>query len=87
GRFEQVSADAPVSVVVRERRDGTAVVCVADPTRLHDEVTVTWHRPVRSVLSRPVTVTGAGTGRTLRLTFSGLSATGGVTQRTVVRPA
>ncbi|MEV8068845.1 polysaccharide lyase 8 family protein [Streptomyces sp. NPDC085995] len=87
GRFEQVSADAPVSVVVRERRDGTAVVCVADPTRLHDEVTVTWHRPVRSVLSRPVTVTGAETGRALRLTFSGLSATGGVTQRTVVRPA
>jgi hypothetical protein len=47
--------------------------------------TVTWHRPVRSIASRPGTVVSASTGEALRLGFAGLSGTGGVTQPITVR--
>ncbi|MFF4966170.1 polysaccharide lyase 8 family protein [Streptomyces sp. NPDC001037] len=85
GRFERISASAPVSVMIRERRDGTAVIAVSDPTRQQNEVTLTWHRRVRSVVSRPSSVAEAITGPALTLRFSGLAATNGLTQQTVVR--
>jgi hyaluronate lyase len=85
GDFERLSASAPVSVLIRERRDGTAVVCVSDPTRLQKDVTVTWHRGVSAVLSKPGTVTEASTGESLRLTFGDLTGAGGATQKVTVR--
>ncbi|MFJ8864618.1 polysaccharide lyase 8 family protein [Streptomyces sp. NPDC102473] len=85
GRFGRLSASAPVSVLVRERRDGTAIVCVSDPTRQQKNVRITWDRPVRSVVTRPGPLTGSTTGSTLELTFGDLSATAGITQRTTVR--
>ena len=81
----RLTADGPACVLVRERRDGTAVVCVGDPTRTRTDLTVTWHRPVRGIVSRPGTVVAASTGAALRLIFAGLSRAAGVTQRITVR--
>ncbi|MEV5159369.1 polysaccharide lyase 8 family protein [Streptomyces sp. NPDC053728] len=85
GGFGRLASSAPVSVLVRERRDGTAVICVSDPTRLQQEVTITWDRPVRSVVSGPGPLTGSSTGSRLELTFGDLSTRAGRTLRTVVR--
>ncbi|MFI8949704.1 polysaccharide lyase 8 family protein [Streptomyces sp. NPDC053750] len=85
GSFGRLTADAPASVLVRERRDGTAVICVSDPTRRQKKLSLTWNRPVASVLSRPATVTSAVTGSSLRLTFGDLTGTDGVTQKITVR--
>ncbi|MFH9619044.1 polysaccharide lyase 8 family protein [Streptomyces pratensis] len=87
GTVGRVTADAPVSVQIREKRDGTAVVCVADPGRTVKGLTLTWRRPVQSVLTRPGTLIEASTGSTLSLRFGDLSTTGGVTQTVRVRTA
>ncbi|MFD4722524.1 polysaccharide lyase beta-sandwich domain-containing protein [Streptomyces sp. NPDC058423] len=51
GTVGPVTASGPVSVQIRERRDGTAVVSVADPTRTVRGLTLTWRRRVTVVLS------------------------------------
>ncbi|MET7664521.1 polysaccharide lyase 8 family protein [Streptomyces sp. NPDC005373] len=86
GSFEKLTASAPASVLVHERRDGTAVICVSDPTRLQKHLTLTWNRRVSSVISKPGSVT-ATTGSALKLTFGDVSGTGGVTQKIIVRLA
>ncbi|MFE5243927.1 MULTISPECIES: polysaccharide lyase 8 family protein [unclassified Streptomyces] len=85
GRFGGLSVSAPVSVLVRERRDGTAVVCVSDPARLRKSVRIAWDRPVRSVVTRPGPLTDSSTGSGLELSFGDLSSTAGSTLRTTVR--
>ncbi|MFJ9197519.1 polysaccharide lyase 8 family protein [Streptomyces flaveolus] len=87
GTVGDLTADAPCSVLVRQRRDGTAVVCVSDPTRTLATLTVTWRHPVTSVLSRPGTVERAVPGRDLTLTFGDLTAEAGATQKVTVRTA
>ncbi|MET9498898.1 polysaccharide lyase 8 family protein [Streptomyces sp. NPDC006552] len=85
GTVGAVTVDAPLVVQVQEKRDGTATVSVSDPNRAVKAATLVWRRRVRSVTSRPGSVTAAGTGRELRLTFGDLSATGGGTQKVTVR--
>ncbi|MFJ9037174.1 polysaccharide lyase 8 family protein [Streptomyces sp. NPDC102406] len=85
GTVGRVTVDAPLIVQIQERRDGTATVSVSDPNRAVKAATLIWRRPVRSVMSRPGSLTGAEPGRELRLTFGDLSATGGVTQKVTVR--
>ncbi|MFG2749649.1 polysaccharide lyase 8 family protein [Streptomyces xanthophaeus] len=81
GSVGGLTADRPACVLVRERGDGTATVCVSDPMRMQSRLTVTWNRPVAAVLSRPSTVVSAGTGSALTLTFGDLTGQAGVTQR------
>ncbi|MFE0675703.1 polysaccharide lyase 8 family protein [Streptomyces sp. NPDC058867] len=85
GTVGGVVASNPCSVLINERGDGTAVICVSDPMRMQAGLALTWNRPVAEVLSRPDTVTSTATGSSLRLTFGDLSATAGVTQRVTVR--
>lgn len=85
GTAGTLTASAPCAVTVRERGDGTAVVCVGDPARQATSLTVTWNRPVAAVLSRPGTVASAATGGSLRLTFGSLTGTAGATQKITVR--
>ncbi|MGW5635168.1 polysaccharide lyase 8 family protein [Streptomyces sp. NPDC003832] len=85
GTVGEVVASGPCSVMIDERGDGTAVICVSDPTRARAGLALTWNRPVDSVLSRPDTVASAATGACLRLAFGDLGATAGGTQRVRVR--
>ncbi|MEU8435947.1 polysaccharide lyase 8 family protein [Streptomyces sp. NPDC029216] len=85
GAAGPLEASAPCSVTVRERADGTARVCVADPARAAEELELVWDRPVAAVLSRPPHLVSAGTGARLRLVFGGLGATAGVSHEVVVR--
>ncbi|QNS02537.1 polysaccharide lyase 8 family protein [Streptomyces xanthii] len=85
GTIGKVSADAPLIVQIHERRDGTATVSVSDPNRAVRGATLVWRRPVRSVTSKPASVTGVSTGRELKLTFGDLTGAGGVTQKVMVR--
>lgn len=85
GTVGPLMASAPCAVLIREKDDGTAVVCVADPTRTLTSLTLTWNRPVASVVAKPPTVTSATTGASLRLTFGNLSGTAGATQKITVR--
>ncbi|MFF8841609.1 polysaccharide lyase 8 family protein [Streptomyces sp. NPDC015127] len=78
-------ASAPCAVMIREKDDGTAVVCVSDPMRAQTSLTLTWNRAVASVISKPPTVTSATTGSSLRLTFGNLTGTAGATQKITVR--
>jgi hyaluronate lyase len=87
GTAGPLTADQPCAVLVRERPDGTAVVCVADPMRMRTSLTVTWQRPVREVISAPDTLTSAATGSALVLRFGDLTGTAGGTQRVTVRLA
>ncbi|MEV8535562.1 polysaccharide lyase 8 family protein [Streptomyces sp. NPDC051211] len=87
GRAGPVEADGPCSVTVRERPDGTAAVCISDPTRTRSALTVTWHRPVTAVLSRPATVVSATPGAALRLEFGSLNGAAGASQVVTVRLA
>ncbi|MFI1283840.1 polysaccharide lyase 8 family protein [Streptomyces sp. NPDC020858] len=81
GTVGALTVDHPACVLVREHGDGTATVCVSDPMRMRTGLTVTWHRPVAAVLSRPATVTSAATGSALTLTFGDLTGQAGATQR------
>ncbi|MFF9915561.1 polysaccharide lyase 8 family protein [Streptomyces sp. NPDC013457] len=85
GTAGALTASAPCSVMISEKSDGTAVICVSDPMRMQTGLTLTWNRAVASVTSKPSTVTGTTTGSSLGLTFGDLSGTLGATQRTTVR--
>ncbi|WP_330300006.1 polysaccharide lyase 8 family protein [Streptomyces sp. NBC_00503] len=80
-----LQASAPCSVTVRERGDGTAVVCVSDPTRTLTALTVVWNRPVAQVLSRAASVVAATGGTGLRIDFGSLTSLEGASQEVVVR--
>ncbi|MEY9849983.1 hypothetical protein ABH940_007098, partial [Streptacidiphilus sp. BW17] len=85
GTVGELTASAPASVLIREHRDGTATLCVSDPTRQATALTVTWNRPVRAVTAKPASLASATTGRTLQLTFGDLTGLTGTTQQTTVR--
>ncbi|MFE4632687.1 polysaccharide lyase 8 family protein [Streptomyces sp. NPDC056773] len=80
-----LQASAPCSVTVREPGDGTAVVCVSDPTRTLTGLTLTWNRPVSQVLSQPASVVSVSTGAGLQLGFGSLTALEGASQVVRVR--
>ncbi|MER7172557.1 polysaccharide lyase 8 family protein [Streptomyces mesophilus] len=85
GTVGALTASAPCSVMITEKSDGTAVVCVSDPMRMQTALTLTWNRAVASVTSKPATVTSATTGSQLKLAFSDLSGTAGATQKITVK--
>ncbi len=86
GTAGALTASAACAVLAAERYDGTAVVCVSDPTRAaRAGLTVTWDRPVAAVTTKPATVTSATTGTSLTLTFADLAPTKGATQKVVLR--
>ncbi|MFD3943356.1 polysaccharide lyase 8 family protein [Streptomyces sp. NPDC058579] len=85
GTVGTLTASAPCSVMITEKSDGTAVICVSDPMRMQTALTLTWNRAVASVISKPPTVTGTATGSSLSLTFGDLSGTFGATQKVTVR--
>ncbi|WP_125263099.1 polysaccharide lyase 8 family protein [Streptomyces alboflavus] len=86
GTAGALTASAACAVLVGERPDGTAVVCVSDPTRAaRAGLTVTWDRPVAAVTAKPATVTSATTGASLKLTFADLGPAKGATQKITVR--
>ncbi|MEI5102505.1 polysaccharide lyase 8 family protein [Streptomyces sp. PmtG] len=86
GTAGPLTASGPCAVLIGERRDGTATVCVSDPTRAAGAgLTVTWHRPVAAVTAKPATVTSVATGASLRVVFGGLAAARGATQKLTVR--
>ncbi|MGW2017740.1 polysaccharide lyase 8 family protein [Streptomyces sp. NPDC001927] len=85
GTVGALTASAPCSVMITEKSDGTAVICVSDPMRMQTALTLTWNRAVASVISKPPTVTGTATGSSLNLTFGDLSGTFGATQKVTVR--
>ncbi|MFI1396015.1 polysaccharide lyase 8 family protein [Streptomyces sp. NPDC020681] len=85
GTVDRLTASAPASVLVRENRDGTAVIVVSDPARRATSLDVTWNRRVSRVLSKPATVASATTGSSLRLTFSDLTGAAGAPQKITVR--
>jgi hyaluronate lyase len=87
GTVGKVTASAPVSVLIHEKRDGTAVIGVADPAREATGLTLTWKRPVRSVVSKASSVTAADTGSSLTLTFGDLSGSIGATHKVTVELA
>ena len=76
-----------MSVLIHEKRDGTAVITVADPSRVVAGLALTWQRPVRSVISRAFSVTAAEAGRSLTLTFGDLSGSIGTTHKVTVELA
>ncbi|MFG2640635.1 polysaccharide lyase 8 family protein [Streptomyces sp. NPDC048370] len=85
GAVGALTASAPCSVMISEKTDGTAVICVSDPMRMQTGLTLTWNRAVASVTSKPSTVTATATGSSLSLTFGDLTGTMGATQRITVR--
>ncbi|MBC9712874.1 polysaccharide lyase 8 family protein [Streptomyces sp. TRM66268-LWL] len=85
GTAGALTASAPCSVMITEKSDGTAVVCVSDPMRMQTALTLTWNRAVASVTSKPSTVTSATTGSHLKLVFGDLSGTAGATQKVTVK--
>ncbi|MGW3690008.1 polysaccharide lyase 8 family protein [Streptomyces sp. NPDC005125] len=87
GTVGKVTASAPASVQIREKRDGTATISVADPSRTVTGLTLTWKRPVKSVLSKATSVTDVRTGSSLTLTFGDLSGSYGTTHQVKVRQA
>ncbi|WP_215910200.1 hypothetical protein [Streptacidiphilus fuscans] len=66
-------------------RDGTATLCVSDQTRQATSLTVTWARPVRSVIASPSSLAWPSAGRALQLTFGDLTGLAGSTQQVTVR--
>jgi hyaluronate lyase len=85
GTVGDLTASNPCSVMISEKSDGTAVICVSDPMRMQTSLTLTWNKAVSSVTSKPSTVTSATTGSSLTLTFGDLSTTAGVTQKITVK--
>ncbi|WP_330309499.1 MULTISPECIES: polysaccharide lyase 8 family protein [unclassified Streptomyces] len=85
GTVGDLTASNPCCVMINEKSDGTAVICVSDPMRMQTSLTLTWNRAVSSVTSKPSTVTSATTGSSLTLTFGDLSTTAGVTQKITVK--
>ncbi|MEU6707275.1 polysaccharide lyase 8 family protein [Streptomyces wuyuanensis] len=87
GTAGALTASAPVSVQIRQRRDGTAVVSVADPSRTVRGLTLTWRHPVTAVLSKAPSVTSAQTGAVFTATFGDLSGSHGATHTLKLRTA
>ncbi|MDG4856927.1 polysaccharide lyase 8 family protein [Streptomyces sp. T-3] len=85
GTLDRLTVSAPASVLIREHRDGTATICISDPTQLATSIELIWNRRVRGIISKPSTVTGATTGSTLKLSITGLAGTAGATQKVKVR--
>ncbi|WP_369264703.1 polysaccharide lyase 8 family protein [Streptomyces sp. R35] len=85
GTVGSLTASNPCCVMINEKSDGTAVICVSDPMRMQTSLTLTWNKAVSSVTSKPSTVTSATTGSALTLTFGDLSTTAGVTQKITVK--
>lgn len=85
GTVGDLTASNPCAVMISEKSDGTAVICVSDPMRMQTGLTLTWNRAVASVTAKPSTVTSATTGSALTLTFGNLSTTAGVTQKITVK--
>ena len=85
GTVGKVTASAPVSVQIRELKDGTATISLSDPSRTVTGLTLVWNRRVASVLSRPVSLTEAQPGSSLTLTFGDLSSSYGATHQVRVR--
>ncbi|MEU2129648.1 polysaccharide lyase 8 family protein [Streptomyces sp. NPDC018352] len=85
GTAGKVTASAPVCVQIHEKRDGTATISVSDPSRTVTGLTLTWKRPVKSVLSKAETVTGIQTGSSVTMTFGDLSRSRGATHTVRVR--
>ncbi|MDF3149042.1 MULTISPECIES: polysaccharide lyase 8 family protein [unclassified Streptomyces] len=85
GTVGALVASNPCCVMISEKSDGTAVICVSDPMRMQTSLTLTWNRAVSAVISKPSTVTSATTGAALKLTFADLSTTKGATQKVTVR--
>ncbi|UNM12145.1 polysaccharide lyase 8 family protein [Streptomyces formicae] len=77
GTLDKLTANAPASILIREKRDGTAVIVVSDPARRATSLEITWHERVSRVLSRPATVTSTTTGSSLKLTFGDLTGEAG----------
>lgn len=84
GTLGPVSATAGASVLIREHRDGTATICIADPAREATDLEVTWDRAVSSVTDQPETVTSVETGERLTIRFGDLSSQAGATQQITV---
>ncbi|MEU2160235.1 polysaccharide lyase beta-sandwich domain-containing protein [Streptomyces chengbuensis] len=87
GTVGPVTASGPVSVQIRERRDGTAVVSGADPTRTVRGLTLTRRRRVTAVLSTAPAVTSTGTGAVFTAAFGDLGGSHGATHTLNVRTA
>ncbi|MCT9077946.1 polysaccharide lyase 8 family protein [Streptomyces fulvoviolaceus] len=85
GTVGDLVASDPCCVMISEKSDGTAVICVSDPMRMRTGLTLTWNRAVSAVTSKPSTVTSATTGSSLQLTFGDLTTTVGVTQKITVK--
>jgi hyaluronate lyase len=85
GTVGDVTASASASVLIRSRRDGTAVVCVADPARQATELEIVWQHPVTKIISAPDTVTETRTGDALHIRFGDLTSQAGGTQQIVVQ--
>ncbi|GAA5018327.1 polysaccharide lyase 8 family protein [Streptomyces siamensis] len=85
GTVGALTASDPCCVMISERSDGTAVICVSDPMRMRTGLTLTWDRAVAQVTSKASSVTSATTGSSLTLTFGDLSSLAGVTQKVTVR--
>ncbi len=85
GTVGSLTASDPCSVMISEKEDGTAVIAVSDPMLMRMGLTLTWRRPVASVISAPATLTSARTGESLTLAFGDLTGTAGVTQLITVR--
>lgn len=85
GTVGPITVSDPACVLIRENRDGTATVCVSDPTRQATNLTVIWNRPVRGVIATPASLTSSSIGRTLELNFGDLTGLAGATQQTTVR--
>ncbi|GAA2631979.1 polysaccharide lyase 8 family protein [Actinomadura fulvescens] len=79
-----VTVSAPAAVLIRERSDGTAVICVADPRRSATTIDVTWAHAVGSVVSKDASVTVTSTGSSLKFQVNA-SGSAGATHRLVVR--
>ncbi|UUN25305.1 polysaccharide lyase 8 family protein [Streptomyces sp. FIT100] len=84
GTVGTLTASAPCAVMITEKSDGTAVICVSDPMRMQTSLTLTWNRAVTAVTSKPSTVTSTTTGSSLTLNFSDLTGTLGATQKITV---
>ncbi|WP_188189142.1 polysaccharide lyase 8 family protein [Nonomuraea sp. SYSU D8015] len=74
-----LTASAPCAVLVREHGDGTAALTVADPRCDLDELSVTWARPVTSLVSGDALLTGS------TFVFRGLAGREGASVTVTVR--
>ncbi|WP_202638756.1 polysaccharide lyase 8 family protein [Bailinhaonella thermotolerans] len=83
GTVGPITVDRPASVLIRQT-GSVATICVSDPSRTTTSVTLTWDRPVVSVLAKDPSVTAAKAGAALRLQIA-VGGTAGATHRVKVR--